>query len=209
MKHHHYPHIHNYSSQNLIQLLTWATFLEPNMSFAVFKHHTHTQNAENLIIRCGKICQSHVSQSGIIKPSVNFPAYMRIVLVCVGVFWEPICEMSSNSVIFIFNHTCHFLELRTRSHLFMVLYHINTPLNYMIFIYFNQHSQFYSVLSRIVKILHINSKNKIKWNNFNLILNLDSFWIFRLNSGKNVPVSFHMFRFALEKPLNQIESYSI
>jgi hypothetical protein len=89
--------------------------------------HTHTQNVENLIIRCAKICQSHVSQSGIIKPSVNFPAYMRIVLVCVGVFWEPICEMNSNSVIFIFNHTCHFLELRTRSHLFMVLYHINTP----------------------------------------------------------------------------------
>jgi len=125
MKHHHYPHIHNYSSQNLIQLLTWATFLEPNMSFDVFKHpthththtHTHTQNVE----------KSHVSQSGIIKPSVNFPAYMRIVLVCVGVFWEPICEMSSNSVIFIFNHTCHFLELRTRSHLFMVLYHITTP----------------------------------------------------------------------------------
>jgi len=78
--------------------------------------HTHTQNVE----------KSHVSQSGIIKPSVNFPAYMRIVLVCVGVFWEPICEMSSNSVIFIFNHTCHFLELPTRSHLFMVLYHINT-----------------------------------------------------------------------------------
>ena len=41
--------------------------------------------------------------------------------------------MSSNSVISIFNHTCYFLELRARSHLFMVLLPYKYPLNYMIF----------------------------------------------------------------------------
>jgi hypothetical protein len=40
---------------------------------------------------------------------------------------------------------------------------------------------------------------------FHLILNLGPFWIFRLNFDRNVPVSFHMFRSALEKSLNQIE----
>ena len=48
-----------------------------------------------------------------------------------------------------------------------------------------------------------------KRNKFHLILNLGSFRIFRLNSARNVPVSFYMFRFALEKPLNQIEPCSI
>ena len=44
-----------------------------------------------------------------------------------------------------------------------------------------------------------------KRNKFHLILNLSPFRIFRLNSARNVPVPFHMFRSALEKPLNQIE----
>jgi len=35
------------------------------------------------------------------------------------------------------------------------------------------------------------------------------FRIFLLNSTQNVPVSFHIFRSVLEKPLNQIEPYSI
>ena len=48
-----------------------------------------------------------------------------------------------------------------------------------------------------------------KRNKFHLILNLGPFWIFRLNSARNVQVSFHMFRSALEKPLNQIEPCSI
>jgi hypothetical protein len=48
-----------------------------------------------------------------------------------------------------------------------------------------------------------------KRNKFHLILNLGSFQIFRLNSAWNIPVSFHMFRSALEKPLNQIEPCSI
>ena len=52
-------------------------------------------------------------------------------------------------------------------------------------------------------------KNKIKWNEFHLILNLGPFRIFRLNSARNVPVSFHMFCSVLERPLNQIELYSI
>ena len=50
-----------------------------------------------------------------------------------------------------------------------------------------------------------NSKNGTKWNKFHLILNLGLFRIFRLNSARNVPVSFHMFCSVLEKPLNQIE----
>jgi hypothetical protein len=48
-----------------------------------------------------------------------------------------------------------------------------------------------------------------KQNKFHLILNLGPFRIFRLNSARNVQVSFHMFRSALEKPLNQIEPCSI
>ena len=48
-----------------------------------------------------------------------------------------------------------------------------------------------------------------KQNNFHLISNLGPFRIFRLNFGRNVPVSFHMFRSVLEKPLNQIEPGSI
>ena len=52
-------------------------------------------------------------------------------------------------------------------------------------------------------------KKKTKRNKFYLILNLGPFRIFRLNSARNVLVSFHMFRSALEKPLNQIEPCSI
>jgi len=48
-----------------------------------------------------------------------------------------------------------------------------------------------------------------KRNKFHLILNLGPFRIFRLNSARNIPVPFHMFRSALEKQLNQIEPYSI
>jgi hypothetical protein len=48
-----------------------------------------------------------------------------------------------------------------------------------------------------------------KRNKFHLILNLSPFRIFQLNSAWNVPVSFHMFRSALEKSSNQIEPYSI
>jgi hypothetical protein len=48
-----------------------------------------------------------------------------------------------------------------------------------------------------------------KRNKFHLILNLSPFQIFQLNSARNVPVSFHIFRSALEKPLNQIEPCSI
>jgi hypothetical protein len=87
--------IHNYSSQKSYSSanlghFSWTKYVCSNTTHT--HTHTHTQNVENLIIRCGKICQSHVSQSGIIKPSVNFPASMRIVLVCVGVFWEPIAK---------------------------------------------------------------------------------------------------------------------
>jgi len=73
----------------------------------------------------------------------------------------------------------------------------------------NQDCQFRSVLFRIVEMFHINSKNGTKRNKFHLILNLGPFRIFLLNSTRNVPVSFHMFRSALEKPLNQIEPCSI
>jgi hypothetical protein len=69
--------------------------------------------------------------------------------------------------------------------------------------------QFCFVLFKIIKTFHTNSKNKIKRNKFHFILNLGPFRIFRLNSTRNVPVSFHMFRSALEKPLNQIEPCSI
>jgi hypothetical protein len=69
--------------------------------------------------------------------------------------------------------------------------------------------QFCSVSPEMIEIFCINSKNRTKRNKFHLILNLGPFRIFRLNSARNVPVSFHMFRFALKKSLNQIESYSI
>jgi len=45
-----------------------------------------------------------------------------------------------------------------------------------------------------------------KRNNFHLILNLDPFQIFRLNFGRNIPVSFYIFCFGLEKPLNEIQT---
>jgi len=73
----------------------------------------------------------------------------------------------------------------------------------------NQGCQFRFVSSEMTKIFYTNLKNRIKQNNFNLILNLDPFRIFQLNFGRNVPVSFHMFRSGLEKPLNQIKPGSI
>ena len=69
--------------------------------------------------------------------------------------------------------------------------------------------QFRSVPSGMAETFHTNLKNGTKRNKFHLILNLGPFRIFRLNSARNVPVSFHMFRSALEKPLNQIEHRSI
>jgi len=72
-----------------------------------------------------------------------------------------------------------------------------------------QGCQFRSVLPGMAETFHTNSKNRTKRNKFHLILNLGPFRIFRLNSAWNVPVSFHMFRSALEKPLNQIEPCSI
>jgi len=69
--------------------------------------------------------------------------------------------------------------------------------------------QFRFVPFGIAETFHTNSKNGTKRNKFHLILNIGPFWIFRLNSARNVPVSFHMFRSALEKPLNQIEPCSI
>ena len=69
--------------------------------------------------------------------------------------------------------------------------------------------QFRSVSLEIAKTFRTNSKNKTKRNKFHLILNLSPFRIFQLNSTRNVPVSFHMFRSALEKLLNQIEPCSI
>jgi hypothetical protein len=72
-----------------------------------------------------------------------------------------------------------------------------------------QGCQFRSVSSGMAEIFYTNSKNETKQNNFHLILNLGPFRIFRLNFGRYVPVSFHIFRSALEKPLNQIEHYSI
>jgi hypothetical protein len=55
----------------------------------------------------------------------------------------------------------------------------------------------------MVKIFHTNLKNVTKQNNFHLISNLSPFRIFQINFGQNVPISFHMFRSGLEKPLNQ------
>ena len=77
------------------------------------------------------------------------------------------------------------------------------------YIYIYQGCQFRSVLFGMAKTFYTNSKNRIKQNNFHLILNLGPFWIFRLNFDQNVPISFHMFRSILEKPLNQIEPCSI
>jgi D-alanyl-lipoteichoic acid acyltransferase DltB (MBOAT superfamily) len=69
--------------------------------------------------------------------------------------------------------------------------------------------QFCFILFEMTETFHINLKNGTKRNNFYMILNLGPFRIFRLNFGRNVPVSFHMFCSALEKPLNQIEPCSI
>jgi len=76
---------------------------------------------------------------------------------------------------------------------------------------YSQSCQFHFVLPGMAETFHTNSNNGTKRNNFHLILNLGPFRIFWLNFGRNVPVSFHMFRSALEKPLNfnQIEPYSI
>jgi hypothetical protein len=84
-----------------------------------------------------------------------------------------------------------------------------TTKSYLVCFSRNQGYQFCSVLFGMVKTFHTNSKNRTKWNKFHLILNLGPFWIFRLNSARNVPVPFHMFHSALEKPLNQIEPYLI
>jgi hypothetical protein len=73
----------------------------------------------------------------------------------------------------------------------------------------NQGCQFRSISFGMAETFHTNLKNGTKRNKFHLILNLGLFRIFRLNSTRNVPVSFHMFRSALEKPLNQIEPCSI
>jgi len=70
--------------------------------------------------------------------------------------------------------------------------------------YFYQGYQFYFISLGMTEMFHTNSKNETKRNKFHLILNLGSFRIFRLNSTRNVPVSFHMFCSALEKSLNQI-----
>jgi len=75
--------------------------------------------------------------------------------------------------------------------------------------YLTQGCQFHSVSSGMAETFHTNSKNRTKRNNFHLISNLGLFWIFQLNFGRNVPVSFHMFHSGLEKPLNQIEPDSI
>ena len=72
-----------------------------------------------------------------------------------------------------------------------------------------QGCQFRSVSSGMAETFHTNSKNETKRIKFHLILNLGPFRIFRLNSTRNVPVSFHMFRSALEKSLNEIEPCSI
>jgi hypothetical protein len=68
-----------------------------------------------------------------------------------------------------------------------------------------QGCQFRSVSLRMAETFHTNLKNKTKQNKFHLILNLGPFWIFQLNSARNISVSFHMFCSALEKLLNQIE----
>jgi hypothetical protein len=68
-----------------------------------------------------------------------------------------------------------------------------------------QGCQFRSVSAGMAETFHINSKNETKRNNFYLILNLGPFRIFRLNFDRNIPVSFHVFRSAVEKPLNRIK----
>jgi hypothetical protein len=73
---------------------------------------------------------------------------------------------------------------------------------------FEQGCQFRSVSPEMIETFHTNSKNGTKRNNFHLILNLGPFPIFRLNFSQNIPVSFHIFRSALEKPLNQIDPCS-
>ena len=75
--------------------------------------------------------------------------------------------------------------------------------------YYKQGCQFRFVSSGMAETFYTNSKNRTKQNKFHLILNLGPFRIFPLNSARNVLVSFHMFRSALEKPLNQIEPCSI
>jgi len=60
----------------------------------------------------------------------------------------------------------------------------------------------------MAETFHANSKNGTKRNKFHLILNIGPFRIFRLNSIRNVSVSFHMFCSAFKKPLNQIKPYS-
>jgi hypothetical protein len=75
--------------------------------------------------------------------------------------------------------------------------------------YFKPSCQFRSVSLGIAETFHTNLKNGTKRNKFHLILNLDPFRIFRSNSARNVPVSFHMFSSTLEKLLNQIEPCSI
>jgi len=67
----------------------------------------------------------------------------------------------------------------------------------MLFLFF-----FFFVLFEMIKIFYINLKNKIKSNNFHLILNLGPFQIFWLDFSRNIPVSFYIFRSALEKSLN-------
>ena len=57
----------------------------------------------------------------------------------------------------------------------------------------------------MTEIFRINSKNKIKKNNFHLISNPGPFQILQLNFSRNIPVLFHMFCYGLEKLLNQIE----
>jgi hypothetical protein len=66
--------------------------------------------------------------------------------------------------------------------------------------------QFRSVSSGITETFRTNSKNGAKQNNFHLILNLGLFRIFQINFGRNVLVLFHMFRFGLEKSLNQTQT---
>ena len=91
----------------------------------------------------------------------------------------------------------------------LIFYNLFTNTIMKCFCTLKQGCQFRSVPSRMAETFHTNSKNRTKRNKYNLILNLGSFRMFRLNSARNVPVSFHMFRSVLEKPLNQIESCSI
>ena len=59
----------------------------------------------------------------------------------------------------------------------------------------NQGCQFRFVPPGMAETFHINLKNETKRNKFHLILNLGPFRKFRPNSGRNVPVSFRLFRF--------------